>query len=406
MRKTAIILRHEFRQTLKRKAFILITVGFPLVLMLGYGTYQGVQHWSQGDADETEISRIGYVDHDGRFGEYRNQDGAAFVLYDREEAARDALLDGGIDEYFVIPEDYVSEGGVYRYTMEREMELPGSVWRRTRDFLLLNLLAGEISPEMMERVRQPVWIDTTRLDEEGGAAPAQDEAAKFLLPFVFGVLFMFSILFSASSLFDSVTEEKENRVIEVLLSSVSSRQLLLGKVLGLGVAGFLQMAVWLATIKLFTEFASVNIPALSEISIDLGILAWGMAYFVLGYVLFASVYAGLGSIVPAAKEGQALTFAVAAPAMLPLSLNWFIISNPEGVFARVLSFLPPTAPTASMMRLSVDAMSPWEVVLSLVILAGSVSLTVWASAKVFRTYLLMYGQRPALREIARYLREA
>jgi len=404
MKKILTILKHEFRQTLKRKSFVLMTLALPLLLMLGYGIYEGVQHWYHPSGPEEE--NIGYVDEAGGFDEYTTQLGITFISYSNEAEAKDALLTEEIGDYFVIPSDYLSSGLITRYTSERELEVPGKTWRSIEGFLLSNLLADDVSSLILERAKNLIQMCSIQLDESGEVAPNQDEASKYLLPIIFGMLLMFAIMFSSGFLFESVTEEKENRVIEVILSSVSPRQLLVGKVLGLGTAGLLQIAVWLIAVKVFTEVASVNIPFLSEVSIPASLLAWGIMYFVLAYLLFAALYAGIGSIGSTAKESQGLSFIFAMPAWLPVMLNFLIIDNPDGILPRVLTFFPLTAPITAMMRLSTNAISAWELALSLVILGGSVVLGMWAAAKIFRTCLLMYGKRPALKEIVRYVRDA
>lgn len=404
MKKTLIILRHELRQTLKRKSFLLLTISIPLLMMLGYGIYQGVQHWYH-PSSPGEV-KIGYVDNTGRFTDYTIQDGTIFVLYDSAEEAKAALLSEEIREYFVIPADYVSSGLITRYTMEREMELPEETMEQIRGFLLSNLLAGETTPEILERVKAPLLMTSLRLDETGEIATSQNPFLNYAVPYIFALLFMFSIFFSSGFLLQSVSEEKENRVIEILLSSVSSRQLLVGKVLGLGAAGLLQMVIWLTTIGIFAEVASVNIPALSDLSIPIDILLLGIVYFILGYLLFAVIYAGIGSIGSTARESQQWSGMLVMPAVLPVVLSPLITTNPDHIVSRVLTFFPLTAPITAMMRLPIQAISAWEIALSLAILAGSVVLGMWAVAKVFRTCLLIYGKRPALREIVRYAREA
>lgn len=404
MSKTITILKHELRQTLKRKSFILITIAFPLLALLGYGIIQGVQHWYHPTAPE-EV-KIGYVDQTGGFDKHTSQLGATFVLYPNEEEAKGALLAEEIEEYFAIPSDYLSSGLVTRYTTERERELPTLTGERIKDFLLSNLLGGETSPQIVERAKTPMLVTTLRLDEMGEIATDQNVLAQFLVPIIFAILFLLSIFFSSGFLFQSVSEEKENRVIEILLSSVSSRQLLVGKVLGLGAAGLLQIGIWLVTLKIFAKVASANIPFLSELSITTSLLAWGIVYFILGYFLFATLYAGVGSIGSTAREGQSWSMIFTMPALMPVWFSAMIIQNPEGVFARVLSLFPLTAPVTAMMRLPTQAISAWEIALSLAILAGSVAFGMWATAKIFRTCLLMYGKRPALKEIVRYVREA
>ncbi|MFC1926795.1 ABC transporter permease [Chloroflexota bacterium] len=404
MSKTLTVLKHEFLTTLKRKSFILITIAFPLLALLGYGIYTGVQHWYNPGVAEEE--NIGCVDYTGTFDEYTSQFGATIVLYPGEEEAREALFAEGIGEYFVIPQDYLYTGSIIRYTTEREMELPTETINRIHSFLLSNLLSGETSPEIVERVKMPILMTSLRLDDSGEVVADQNVFVQYFLPFVFAILFIMSIFFTSGYLLQSVSEEKENRLIEVLLSSVSARQLLMGKVLGLGAAGLIQIAIWLASVKVFAEVAQVNIPVLSELSVSPGLLALAFIYYILGYLLFASIYAGIGSVGSTARESQSWSGMLVIFGLIPVWFNFIIIANPEHVAARVLTFIPLTAPVTAMMRLPAGAIPPWEIALSIVILAGSVVFGIWAAAKVFRTCLLMYGKSPAFKEIIRYVREA
>jgi len=402
--KTLIIFRHELVNTLKRMSFILITIAFPLLMLLGYGIYQGVQHWYHPGAPEEE--KIGYVDQTGSFNEYTSQLGATFVLYPSEEEAKEALLAGEIKEYFVIPPDYLSTGLVNRYTMEREVQPPAKTMEQIRAFLLSNLLGNETSPEVVERAKTPMLVTSLRLDESGEVVADQSVFVQFFVPYIFAIIFVLSIFFTSGYLLQSVAEEKESRLIEILLSSVSARQLFVGKVLGLGTAGLVQILIWFVSLKVFAEVARVNIPGLSGLSISPGLLVLGLLYYILGYLLFAVLFAGIGSIGSTAREAQGWTAIFAIPAMIPLWIGSVIIAYPEHVVSTVLTIFPITAPVTAMMRLPAQVIPAWQLALSLIILAGSVIFCMWAAAKVFRTGLLMYGKRPALKEIVRYIREA
>ncbi|MBT9160294.1 MAG: hypothetical protein DDT26_01571 [Dehalococcoidia bacterium] len=203
----------------------------------------------------------------------------------------------------------------------------------------------------------------------------------------------------------SVSEEKENRVIEVLLSSISARQLFLGKILGLGSAGLLQIVVWLVTIRIFADVGVIRIPVLGDLAIPTSMLALGLLYFILGYLLFAVLSAGVGCIGSTASESEQWTGVFIVPALVPMWLSSVILMHPDGLLARVLSFIPLTAPMTVMMRLPITTVPLWELALSLTIMVGSIAAGVWFVARVFRVFLLMYGKRPALREIVRYARE-
>jgi ABC-2 type transport system permease protein len=404
MNKTFIILKHEFRQTFKNRSFLILTLALPLLAILGVGIYQGVHHWYHPAAPQEE--KIGYVDQTGMFNQYTSQPGVVFIPYPGEEQARDALLAKKIKEYFVIPTDYLSTGLVTRYTTSREVAPSTKTTSQITNFLLSNLLAGEVSPQVLDRVKTPLLLASVRLSETGEIAPSQDIVSAYVVPIVFATLFIISIIFSSSFLFQSVTEEKENRVIEILLSSVSSGQLMVGKVLGLGTAGLIQVAVWFITFVIFSRVAPGIMPALGALSVPASLIGWGLLYFILGYLLLAALFAGVGSIGATAREGQGWSIIFTLPAISPIWFNYFLINNPEGAVSRALTFFPLTSPVATMMRLASHAIYAWEIALSLIILVGSIALTMWVAAKVFRAFLLMYGKRPALGEIVRYVREA
>jgi len=402
--KAFIILKHEFWKTLRSTSFIILTLALPLLALLGVGIYQGVHHWYHPSAPQEE--KIGYVDDTGVFGNFTSQPGVLFILYPDEETAKEALLAKNVKEYLVIPADYLSTGVITRYTLSREVIPSTKTTGQITDFLLSNLLAGEVSPQVLERVKTPVLLASVRLNESGEIAPNQNVVSTYVVPIVFGSLFIIAIMFSSGFLFQSVTEEKENRVMEILLSSVSPGQLLVGKVLGLGTAGLIQVAVWFITVVIFAGAAPGIIPALSALSVPASLIGWGLVYFSLGYLLLAALSAGIGSIGATAREGQGWTTIFTLPAISPLWFNYFIIGSPEGAVSRALTFFPLTSPVAAIMRLASHAISAWEIALSLIILIGSIVLTMWVAAKIFRVFLLMYGKRPSLREIIKYVREA
>ncbi len=402
MNKTLIILKHEFRQAIKRKSFLILTAAIPLIALIGMLGYQFVVDLFP----EPELpERIGYVDHTGIFTNYTGQPGLTFILYPTETEARDALLAGEIDEFFIIPPDYLVTGQVVRFTMEREIVPSPETRKQIGDFLLSNLLSRMVNEELLQRVKEPLVLVSLQLDETGEIMEVPQPLIAFLVPFIFGFLFMISIFSNSGRMLQSVSEEKENRVIEILLSSISARQMFLGKLLGLGSAGLLQMVVWLVTIRIFADVGVIRIPVLGDLAIPTSMLALGLLYFILGYLLFAVLSAGVGCIGSTASESEQWTGVFIVPALVPMWLSSVILMHPDGLLARVLSFIPLTAPMTVMMRLPITTVPLWELALSLTIMVGSIAAGVWFVARVFRVFLLMYGKRPALREIVRYARE-
>lgn len=399
MKKTWLIARHEFLTTIRRIGYILFTISFPVLAVLGMLIYLGVTYWVVSPPPEEQ--KIGYVDNTGMFNEYTSADGVVFILYETNDAAKEALLSKEVSEYFTIPENYLETGLIKRYTTQRELELPEATMALVEDFLVANLLSGEVSEELLERAQKPLMPMSIRLDPETGESiPPENLFIAFALPYGFGLLFMISLFVTSGYLLQGVSEEKENRLIEILLSSVSARQLMSGKVLGLGAAGLLQIALWLLTALIISTIAPI-----AGLSIPIGIILPCIIYFILGYLLFGTVWTLLGSIGSTARESSQWTMIVVMPAIVPIMLIGLFVTNPDHVVFTILTFFPFTAPITAIMRLSNGTLPTWELLLSIAILIASILGAIWLAARVFRTFLLMYGKRPSFAEIWRYIRE-
>jgi len=404
MNKTLLILRHEFVTLVKRKGFIIMTLVFPLIGFAAIGIYMIVQGVGTGDRD---LPIIGYVDEIGSFSEYTIQDDLIFIPFDSQDEATGALLAEEIDEYFVIPSDYLAQGIVGRYVLEKELEVPDETRSAMTRFLQSNLLEGQATPEIAERVKTPMLLANIRLDETGNIAEDQGGFEAFLVPMIFGFLLIMSIGSSSGYLLQGLGEEKENRVMEVLLSSVSPRQLLTGKILGLGAAGLIQVVVWLVSLIILTQMASGIVGGLlAGLRIPDNMLLLGIIYFILGYLLFAVIEAGMGAIGANAKESQQMVVALVLPAILPFYIFLlFLRDNPDHVVGTVLTLIPVTAPMSVFVRLGLSEIPLWELLVSIGLMIAGIVGGIFLAAKAFRVFLLMYGKTPGLRETIRYLRE-
>lgn len=405
MSKTVVIARHEFTTTIRRKAFILLTLAFPVIVLLGLLASELISGLGPSAPKEREI--IGYVDGTGLFTETIAHERISLQPFATPEQARAALLNGDVKQYFVVPADYLDSGLVQRFTLEREIETSGETQAIIRDFLLGNLLKGKASPDLIARVKSPLSMVSTTLTETGAVAPNQGGFAGFIVPYIFSILLLMAIFFSSGYLLQGLGEEKENRVMEVLLSSVSSKQLLAGKVLGLGAAGLVQIIIWLASVRVLANIATSQWgDAIGALQIPAEFLVLGAVYFVLGYLFYAVLMAGVGAISPTAREGQQMSALFTMPAVIPMWFMPFIIENPNHVVSRVLTVFPVTAPITVMIRFGLTEIPLWEIAVSIGLLAASTVGLFLLCARVFRTFLLMYGKRPGLREIVRSFRRA
>jgi ABC-2 type transport system permease protein len=400
--KTRLIFRHEFGHAIKRKGFIILTLVVPVLALIGIGLFQLV---STDEPPLVETVTIGYVDEAGGFDEHTAQGYIEIIGFDTPGDATAALVNGDVAEYFVIPADYLSTGVVNRYTLERQLETPAAVAAAIRNFLTDNMLAGKVPPETIYRIEAPLNLVTTRLTEAGEVATEQGGYGNVMIPFIFGLLLALSLQASSVYLVQGLGDEKESRLIEVLLSSVSPRQLLTGKVLGLGTAGLVQVAVWLASLPLLLSLASSTIGGFFvTIQLPANFVVLGIVYFVLGYSLFAALSAGVGAISPSVREGQQLSMIYAMLVYVPLWLASFLFIFPDSPIWTVLTIFPVTAPIEVMLRLGVAGIATWELVISLAVMVICIILVMFLAVRAFRVYLLMYGKRPAWGEIMRNLR--
>jgi ABC-2 type transport system permease protein len=214
-----------------------------------------------------------------------------------------------------------------------------------------------------------------------------------------------TIFFAGGFLLQSITEEKENRTIEIMLTSLAPWQLLGGKVLGLGLLGLAQMLIWLMTGR---SLLGVATDRLAQPGLALPWSVWALAvvYFVFGYGVNAGIMAGIGATVAHVREGSQIVALLALPFVIPLWLLDTIADAPDGTLARTLSIFPLTAPVTMMIRVSLADVAPGEVALSVALLALCVALVIWLAARLFRVGTLLAGKRLSLGEIARAIRAA
>ncbi len=400
MNKLIPVFLFELRSTLRRRTYQIMTAAFPV---LGIALILIIRLIST-FVDDEEPELRGYVDRWGRLPVEMPAE-APLRPYTSQEQAQAALLNDDIEAYFVIPANYVETGVVQEYTTSGSSIFsdgdPPAVLRA----LLIQTLVDEVSPEIAARVQQPIHIETVRLTREGEIAPEErDEFSRFIIPYGFSILLFMAIAFSSGFLVQSVTEEKQNRTIEILLSSVSPITLMAGKILGLGAASLLQILVWLLSAWLLVYVAGSIFSLQGDITIDPVMLALGAIFFLLAYLFFGTILAGLGAMMSSSQEGSQIGGFVSMLAIIPIFFMTPIIDEPNGALARVFTFIPFTTPLTVMLRLSAATL-PWlDMVGGAVVLALSSLVGAFLAARVFRAFLLLYGRRPGLREVWRALR--
>jgi ABC-2 type transport system permease protein len=189
--------------------------------------------------------------------------------------------------------------------------------------------------------------------------------------------------------------------MEVLMSSMTPTQLLAGKVLGLGLVGLVQMALWLGSALTALNFIPAGV-SLGVVTVEA--VAVGLAFFLLGYFIYASLMAGLGALMPGSREAAQYTFFIILPMFVPLYLNTAIALEPDGPLATALSIIPFTSPVAMVMRMVSTDVPAWQIALALALSAVTVAAVIWVVSRIFRAQSLLSGSKPTVREIVAALR--
>jgi len=340
--------------------------------------------------------------------------GSVFLMMSDADSAVAAAQREEIYGALLIAGDYLENGRVWSYGKARnffEDEGPSDAESVLRQALMMSLVQDQdLSPAVQRRLLDPINLKQFELRQAGETAGQFEERGvasalrSFAFPYFFGLLLMMSVFMSAGFLLQGVAEEKENRVIEVLLSSITPDDLMMGKVLGLGAAGLLQVLVWLA-LGAGALMATSSLLA-ESLEIPWGLFVLCLGYFLVGYLMIASLMAGAGSLGNSMRESQQLSTWFTLPVVVPFILFTAIIAEPNGILARVFSYIPITSPLTMMLRLPTEQVPWWEIPLTFVWLAFFTWVAIRLGAKVFRLGSLMYGKRPNLPELVRWIRQA
>jgi len=402
-----IIFEEEFSRQLRRTSWRVFTFGVPIVMLLiTYVVPLVIDNFTNDDSSP-QIESIGYVDHSGVTDSLTAIPG--LLRMSGLDVGTQALADQEIRAFFVIPEDYVETGEVDWYRRGSGLAAEDSSGDAFFNVLRMAVADSGLSEIEVARVLQPATYSLFKVDEFGrpdSSGSITDEIAQAAPAFVFALLLLFSIFVGSGSLLQSVTEEKENRMIEMLVTSASSMSIMVGKILGLGAAGLLQIAIWLSVAAFAIPQISAQFTELASLTLDPLLMVLLVAYYFAGYFVFAAFMASIGAASTSVREASQISAIVMIPGVIPIYLSAVIMPNPDGGLARALTFFPLTSSTASMMRVAGGTEKTYEIFLGLLTTALAGVFLLWLSARVFRAGLLLYGQRMGVRTVWQALRQA
>jgi ABC-2 type transport system permease protein len=302
--------------------------------------------------------------------------------YATEAAAQAALDSKEVSKYYLVPADFLQSGDLI--VVDSNFSVFNSLENNNyfEYVLRLNLVKDA---NLAEVLYDPTAEVKARAVAPQGAKN-DDDFSSFGVPFAVLMIFYLVITMTGGFMLQSVSKEKENRTIEVLLLSLRPRELMLGKILGLGVVALLQIAVWGGVMLMF---GGISLNGLSGLGLPEGFFFWAILYFVLGYLLYASLLGAVGALAPSTREGTQFTFLVMFPLLIPLMLNSVLIQTPNGGLTVFLSLFPLTSPVTMIARLASGPVPIEQLVLGVVILAITTYGIIVYASRFFRADTLL-----------------
>lgn len=439
--KTLLIISREYLTRIQKKSFIIVTILMPILLVAMIMLPLMLVSLSE----QRQFSRILVVDESEIFiNNFEDNDHYEFSYRsgDIEQIKQDAFD----QDFDVVLQILGSTQGVKSniyYKKNLPTGLQSEVENQMDDIFFNQLLQDSlnIDPSRFENMQNLAKAEssTIQIDEKGGEKE-HDSDINMAFGMVCGLVIYFIIIIFASQVLRGVLEEKSNRIVEVLISSVRPTQLLVGKIVGIALVGLTQLVIWIGlssailfgvqlavpnlfsedTVETIAETPGVNLPDTATLQAETGnifemiqnyftvsfgtIILCFIFFFVVGYLIYSTLYAAMGSVVDNESDSQQYTMPITIPLIMAIVFVPNISMNPDSTLAFWLSMIPLTSPVAMMVRLP-SGVHAWELLLSMGLALGFLVFSIWFSAKIYRIGIMTYGKKPSWKTIFKWLRE-
>jgi ABC-2 type transport system permease protein len=321
------------------------------------------------------------------------------------QVARREIVAGRLDGLLYLGPDALrdAQAEYYGKNVSNMMDLR-SLESAADDAMVARRMADEgLDPDRVKSLTRRLDLRKIRVTATG---EREDRGQTFLLAMLLLTMLYTTVAMWGAAIMSGVIEEKSNRVVEVIVSSIPTSTLFAGKLLGVGGAGLTQFVVWALTLGGLSSYSLAAAGDLSLPEVSPLLLASFVVYFLLGFFLYGSLYAAVGASVNTQQEAQSLAFPVMMPLILGFVFFPVVLGNPDSALSVVLSLVPLFTPMLMFLRITVVPPPAWQIALSLVLTLGTVASTTWFAARVYRVGILMYGKRPTFPEIVRWARGA
>lgn len=419
------IIGFTFKHKVKTKSFLITTLVLAILITIGMNVPYFIKQFSGGDDGPAQI---GLLSGSGQavaseLEKYAAGSGSkdyAFVPYEGNDESRlkQDVKNGKLEGYVKFEEDpadrsfpkavYAGKGGM---DQGLSMYLQGAL----QNIKTALIAKDSLTAEQIAALNKPVTLDSLDLSEETKVSAAGDtekeknqKIMNYVTVYFLMILFFSSNMMTGNMIAAEVTAEKSSRIMEILITSVKPLNQMFGKIIGIFLVGLVQIAVFGVVVAANLMLPN-NVGMLEEFHLSLAdlnsmVLLYGLVFYIIGYFLFAVLYAAVGSIVSRTEElGQAV-MPITMLGLAAFYIGIFSISTPGSMLIKVTSFIPFTAPTAMLVRIGMGAVPTWQILISLALLIVSILVFGWLSAKIYRTGVLMYGKRPSFKELRKAMK--
>ena len=439
MNNLGIIIKREYLTRVKKRSFLLLTFLGPLffaALMIAPSLLM-----LRSEKMESKKAIV-VLDESGMFdGKIENTDANTFIYEDinaNVDSLKKFVFDGIYDAFLYIPSTSLNIPVNAKLYSDKQipMTLSSHIEREMKQVVEhQKLLASGIDPDIVKASKTSINVSTIRMDEESGEKTSYAEL-EYIIGLVLALVIYFAIFLFSNQVLRGVIEEKTNRIIEVIISSVKPFELMMGKIIGIALVGLTQFLLWIVlTIGIYfvasglligpevlSPSGTVMTEEISQItettggqdimleavnmvqSINFGAILWSfLFYFVFGYLLYAALFAAIGGMVDNETDSNQFSTVVSLPLIIAIVCAPTMVNNPDSSLGLWLSMIPFTSPVSMMIRIPFGV-PYWQIAVSLIILVLTFIMITWIAGKIYRTGILMYGKKPSFKEIWKWLR--
>lgn len=397
MRKFWRIFGHEYLRHVLRKRFLIGLLSVPVTLLVGFiliviATAMSFNRDPVGYIDQSGILKVSSLPE-----AYQGLIHYEFQVFEDESAAREALAKEEIQAFFVLPENYLEDGEVFMFYLN---EPTSSVEEQFKNLIRLNLLEGQPEEVVQQVMRGPRLVTQSIREADQSESSLMKMMYRMMMPWAVSGFLLISIMTTSGYLMQSMVDEKENRMMEILVTSTRPEFIMYAKILALILVGLTQVFAWGAAPAAGVLVLS-RVPSIANsLTLDWKTLVYILVTTLPTFVIFAALIAAIGASIAEAGQGQMLTGILSLFLYLPYMASVAIMNQPDGVIAMVLTYFPLTASITLLLRMGMATIPDWQILLSAVSVVLSAVGSVWLAGWIFRLGMLRYGKPLSVYEMA------